>query len=829
MKHIIIVSTAIILFLVLGTDSHAQRVPGPPGMDRSALVSETDGTFVSETGGTFVSETGGRSTDEVGAVRKVPSEYPTVQAAIDAALDGDTVLVQPGEYVENIDFLEKELVLRSDGDGFLSTYDPAPETTILNGGSSGTVVTMNRDGVGDHRRMELTGFTIKQGLADFGGGIYCAGDVWALIMHNIITGNHAVNDGGGLFLSANRNSYVAGNRFISNSAGSRGGGAYLNAELYASYPYLYNCLVVNNTADLGGGVFFHNAISSLGAYFCTISANTATTGGGIYSLDDSFVGRSIIWQNSAGTAPQIHESGGLTVTNSDVEGGWSGQGNIDADPLFVDPAANDFHLQQDPCQPGVTDNPCVDLTVIDPADPDEYWPFYSFLYGSTRTDHVADAGQGMNTETTMHDKGLDIGYHYPCLYVDQNKQLITMGPYGTHFYIYYLDSTTGGTSGYHDCSEKLYYATGGHGGNATGFDLSCWLASASNLVMHDRFDYSYGDLPRWSPDTSNLYKWFSRYGGAPSPANDPWGNLLMANGGVGNDGGMTFDDGGYQHWMLGYVYSDNPFDHFDFISTDTLFTEESWSIDPIAWFQKKIADGYPVGLAIWGGDPEFRSHEAPSGAPIPGRSEFFYFHAVTLWEVEKTTNTTGFFTITDSDDLLYNREGAVRFQYEYAGDRLKILNYLPHGHGYPDRDAWVNYGTCLSSPTLDADKYTISASLGGAVNFHLDVGHHNSYGGERYYLLLGSLSGTEPGIPLPGGVAALPLVWDSFTDRVLGGLNSSKYQNFLGTYDQYGEAVATMNTSPLDPKHVGKRIYFAFCSDDPFNLVSNPIVVEIVP
>ena len=78
----------------------------------------------------------------------------------------------------------------------------------------------------------------------------------------------------------------------------------------------------------------------------------------------------------------------MTVTYSDVMGGWSGTGNIDADPLFVDPLNGDFHLGHF-ATGQASDSPCIDAG--DPA----IQPF-----GTTRTDSVPDFGI------------LDIGYHY---------------------------------------------------------------------------------------------------------------------------------------------------------------------------------------------------------------------------------------------------------------------------------------------------------------------------------------------------------------------------------------------------------------------------------
>src|SRR5262245_43603086 len=80
-----------------------------------------------------------------------------VQDGIDAAGAGDIVLVRPGVYVENIDFLGKAIVVRSDGDGNPATHDPTPVTTVIDGNAAGSVVTMTS---GEGPSSVLEGFTI---------------------------------------------------------------------------------------------------------------------------------------------------------------------------------------------------------------------------------------------------------------------------------------------------------------------------------------------------------------------------------------------------------------------------------------------------------------------------------------------------------------------------------------------------------------------------------------------------------------------------------------------------------------------------------------------
>jgi len=79
------------------------------------------------------------------------------------------------------------------------------------------------------------------------------------------------------------------------------------------------------------------------------------------------VTNSIVWGNIAEYSPYPQIYGSVSVTYTDVEGGWTGTGNIDVDPLFVNPANGDFHLQgSSPCiDAGDNSAPDLPLTDID--------------------------------------------------------------------------------------------------------------------------------------------------------------------------------------------------------------------------------------------------------------------------------------------------------------------------------------------------------------------------------------------------------------------------------------------------------------------------------
>lgn len=128
--------------------------------------------------------------------------------------------------------------------------------------------------------------------------------------------------------------------------------------------------------------------------------------------------------------------------------------------------------------------------------------------------------------------------------------------------------------------------------------------------------------------------------------------------------------------------------------------------------------------------------------------------------------------------------------------------------------------------TLWASAYSISVAEGAMVDLTLDAG--TGYA-NRNFMLLGSVTGTYPGFTLPGGLR-LPLNWDIFTDIVLQLLGTPVCQNFLGLLDADGRAIATLNSyGPLDPSTTGIGVNFAYLLGKPFDFVSNPIAIEIVP
>jgi hypothetical protein len=128
---------------------------------------------------------------------------------------------------------------------------------------------------------------------------------------------------------------------------------------------------------------------------------------------------------------------------------------------------------------------------------------------------------------------------------------------------------------------------------------------------------------------------------------------------------------------------------------------------------------------------------------------------------------------------------------------------------------------------LQTDVDTLSEAAGGIVNFSLNTGPLH---GGRNYILLGSVSGTNPGTSLPGDKVTLPLNFDFFTSVVFLYLNTPLFHDFLGVLDGAGQGSAQLDTGgAMPPGSAGHIMYFAFTLNNPFNYVSNPAKVIVVP
>lgn len=128
---------------------------------------------------------------------------------------------------------------------------------------------------------------------------------------------------------------------------------------------------------------------------------------------------------------------------------------------------------------------------------------------------------------------------------------------------------------------------------------------------------------------------------------------------------------------------------------------------------------------------------------------------------------------------------------------------------------------------LEAEAFTLSAATGDTIGFTLYADTENAY---KKYGLIGSVTGTIPGMELPKFGIILPINWDWFTEYLVFPLiNTPVFDNFLGELNGMGRTDATLFTGPLPPEAIGRTMHFAYFTYKPFDMASNPVQVEILP
>jgi L-ascorbate metabolism protein UlaG (beta-lactamase superfamily) len=294
-------------------------------------------------------------------------DFDAIQAGIDAATDGDTVLVVPGEYVitESVTFRGKAVTVRSE--------EGPDETTIR---MSETPADANGAGVvifesGEDDGSALEGFTLTGGSDH---GVYCGPHSSPTFTNCTIVGNTAPtrdgwgHSGGGVCCGPYSSPTLTNCTITGNSAHgyeSSGGGVYCNWD---SSPTLINCSISGNWAWQGGGVGC-NSDSAATLTNCTIVGNSALHAGGMFCwVSSPTLTNCILWGNTAprGGEISVENAGTLSLTYSNVAGGQNGvsvqggtlnwgEGNLDADPRFADPGywvdVNDPNIVVEPNDP----------------------------------------------------------------------------------------------------------------------------------------------------------------------------------------------------------------------------------------------------------------------------------------------------------------------------------------------------------------------------------------------------------------------------------------------------------------------------------------------
>jgi len=278
-------------------------------------------------------------------------DYPTIQAAIDAATDCDIIILQPGTYSgsgnRDIDFLGKAITVRS--------TDPNNPNIV-----SGTIIDCNGTESEPHRGFKfhsvegtdsvLAGLTITNGYGpceevsygrSAGGGLFILSN--PMIDRCVISHSYAKAYGGGIYIGPLNEVVVSHCTIVENSTDSYGGGIYCKPDPKAT---ILNCIIARNlAAAYGGGICTgaNDLSKAVTVEHCTITDNWGKWHGGGIGTSAAVVRNCIIWGNKSDEGiPDI--SGLPAVSYSDVNGGFPGGGNINANPCFVDSGAGDYHL-----------------------------------------------------------------------------------------------------------------------------------------------------------------------------------------------------------------------------------------------------------------------------------------------------------------------------------------------------------------------------------------------------------------------------------------------------------------------------------------------------
>ena len=261
-------------------------------------------------------------------IRYVPSQYTSIQSAISACVDGDTIFVAKGIYTENINFLGKQILLRATG---------KPGEVVIDGNHKAATVQFIS---GEGSQTILDGFKIINGENSYGGGIYFSGSS-PTIRNCIITANHGFYHGGiGIFSGSNPNilnCIIYGNSAVQSAVG-----------IDQSSPSIINCTIVMNAGS---------------AIFCWNSGNP-------------IIANNILAFNS-GYGVYRYGSANPTLRKNDVYADTSGlyysvnagMDDFFSDPLFVSAIDADFNLGPN--------SPCISVALK------EFSPNYD-AYGHVR-------------------------------------------------------------------------------------------------------------------------------------------------------------------------------------------------------------------------------------------------------------------------------------------------------------------------------------------------------------------------------------------------------------------------------------------------------------
>ena len=279
--------------------------------------------------------------DMFAAVIEVPADHPTIQGGIDIAEDGDTVLVADGIYRGkgnvNIDFMGKQIIVKSQN-GATATVIDCKSAQNTRG-----FIFQNKE----TKSSVLEGFTIKNGIHDLGGGIYC-NESSPTIKNCVITGNRSVanqyhNQGGGGIYCYNADAVFMACTITDNrAASSNGGGVYFEGEVIQeglflrvtkSQPSLIDCVIIDN---IGSGIFCTEYVNPI-INGCIVSHNRGR--GIVYNW---LAGRNEITgcriTNNSGGGVECSEFSFMKITKSLIAGNTArfGAGIVCSPSSYID-------------------------------------------------------------------------------------------------------------------------------------------------------------------------------------------------------------------------------------------------------------------------------------------------------------------------------------------------------------------------------------------------------------------------------------------------------------------------------------------------------------
>ena len=331
---------------------------------------------------------------------------------------------------------------------------------------------------------------------DHGGGVYatqgslldmdlsssypCAGPRCSQLSYNA-----AGSYGGGVWTADSEVDLVQ--IFIEGNSSALGGGIYAWRDPSVSLRalYLYNCLLARNNGGAADGIRLYTSAGQttrMAGSHNTLAYNPSAGDGVAIAMNNAgtlglSLDNSIIW----GHTTSINSAAAQTVTYSDIQGGYGGTGNLNVDPLFVDPAGADFHLQItspviDRCASGQSrdfDNEVRPITYVRPATPydmgaDEaaphvglngapcaYWSIQDAVDAAASGDTIQAAADTFTETVIISGKALTItgGYDVDCTTFITGVTTVNGGGAGSVFEINSSVTTlrnlgvTGGTAG----------------------------------------------------------------------------------------------------------------------------------------------------------------------------------------------------------------------------------------------------------------------------------------------------------------------------------------------------------------------------------------------